>query len=90
MSLIVLDKNTRKPLEVLCMNVKCVVTRLFTSTTIELHIGLQQSYSGGGNVEAELSLPLPDGSAIIGFKCDILGVMVDGVVIPKELAQVAL
>lgn len=40
-------------------------------------------------LEGDLVFPLPDGAAVCGYALDINGVLVDGVVVPKEKARVA-
>lgn len=40
-------------------------------------------------LEGELVFPLPDGAAVCGYALDIGGVLVDGVIVPKDRARVA-
>ena len=42
------------------------------------------------SMEGDLIFPLPDGAAITGYALDVNGVLVDGVVVKKEKARVAL
>src|SRR5690242_8683515 len=41
-------------------------------------------------LEGNLEFPLPDGAALCGFALDLEGRLVDGVVVPREKARVAL
>jgi hypothetical protein len=40
-------------------------------------------------LEGDLIFPLPDGASVCGYALDINGVLVDGVIVPKEKARVA-
>jgi Ca-activated chloride channel homolog len=55
-----------------------------TETTAVLH------NPNGRVLEGELEFPLPDGASVCGFALDVGGQLVDGVVVPKEEARVAL
>jgi Ca-activated chloride channel homolog len=39
------------------------------------------------NLEGELSFPLPDNAVVCGYALDINGVLVDGVIVPKQEAR---
>jgi Ca-activated chloride channel homolog len=72
-----------KPVELQGLDITVVVTGLLAETTQTMRF-----FNPNARVlEGNLTFPLPDNAAVSGYALDVKGVMVDGVVVPKQEAR---
>lgn len=74
-----------KPMEIQDYQVSVEVRGGFASVETQMRF---YNPNLGADLEGELRFPLPDRAVVSGYALDINGVLVDGVVVPKEQARV--
>lgn len=74
------------PVSLSAVDVRVVVSGMVAETTETLTF----HNPGARALEGNLEFPLPDGAALCGFALDVEGRLVDGVVLPRQKARVAL
>jgi Ca-activated chloride channel homolog len=86
---IIFPNNVREPdigpMQIREMGVSAKINDLYAEveTTLVFH------NPNNRELEGDLIFPLPDGAAVSGYALDIQGVLIDGVIVPKERARVA-
>jgi hypothetical protein len=77
---------TEQPITIGSLDVRAVLDGLHAETTQTVIF-----HNPNGRVlEGDLEFPLPDGATVSGFALDVGGQLVEGAVVPKEQARVAL
>lgn len=72
-----------KAVELQDLDIRVTVSGLLAETTQTLRF----FNPNGRDLEGNLTFPLPDGAVVCGYALDVDGVLVDGVVVPKQEAR---
>eukprot|EP01127_Copromyxa_protea_P018034 TRINITY_DN5588_c1_g2_i3.p1 TRINITY_DN5588_c1_g2~~TRINITY_DN5588_c1_g2_i3.p1 ORF type:complete len:662 (+),score=79.95 TRINITY_DN5588_c1_g2_i3:2-1987(+) len=84
MSLQLCDSNTGQPLSVKQLSVLAFCTGFLAETTITF----VSENASSTKIQAELTCPLPEGATISGYSLEIDGIMMDAVIVEKDVARV--
>ncbi len=79
----VVSPQAEKPIVLTQLDILVTVVGLFAETTQIMHF----ENPNNRDLEGNLTFPLPDGGVVCGYGLDIDGVLVDGVVVPKQQAR---
>ncbi len=79
----VVSPQAEKPIVLTQLDIHVSVVGLFAETTQVMHF----ENPNNRDLEGNLTFPLPEGGVVCGYGLDIDGVLVDGVVVPKQQAR---
>lgn len=83
---LVVQQGATEPMQLQELKINAAVRGLYATVETEM---VFMNPNKGSQLEGELEFPLPDRATVCGYALDINGVLVDGVVVPKEQARVA-